>query len=196
MSGKSRGIDTYATRHCPVVIFRENEKVAEYSSISECAKDIGITPSKVKHLLYYQELYKGLDFDIPGTSIYEAKLERVARKRGMKTIVRIIRRDRPKKAIRRFERFYIGGKMQIRPLDTNVLLEKDEERKTSSGIILLENKDYSGLTIGIVKAVGERVETIKTGQKVLYQDSDTTPVTVDGKTLHIVDICNLFAIVE
>jgi len=48
MAGKSRGIDTYATRHCPVVIYRNEKKVAEYPSISECAKKMGMTPAKVK----------------------------------------------------------------------------------------------------------------------------------------------------
>jgi len=195
MSGKSRGIDTYATRHCPVVIFKGDKKVAEYDSISECAKRMGMTPAKVKHYLYYPELYKGLDFDIPVSSVYEAKKESVVRKRGMKNIIRIVRRDRPKKAIRRFERFYIGGKMQIKPLDMNVLLEKEEEEKTSSGLILIKSDNYSGLSIGVIKAVGENVEAVEVGQKVLYQEADTTPVTVDGNTLYIVEQGNLFGIV-
>ena len=195
MPGKSRGIDTYATRHCPVVIYRDNELVAAYKSISECARALEITPAKVKHYLCYAELYNGLDLDIPADSIYIAKQETVMRKKGFKTIVRIVRQDRPKKPVRRFERLYIGGNMQIRPLDTNVLLEKEEEKKTNSGIILIKNETNPGLLIGEIKAVGENVESVKVGQRVLYQDADTTPITVDGKTLYIVDDCNLFAVV-
>lgn len=195
MAGKSRGIDTYATRHCPVVIYRNEKKVAEYPSISECAKKMGMTPAKVKHFLHYPELYNELDFDIPVTSIYETKIETVVRKRGLKKIVRIVRGDRPKKPVRRFERVYIGGNMKIRPLDTNILIEKEEEKKTKSGLILIENDNYSGLSIGTIKAIGENVESVKVGDKVLYQDADTTPVTMDGKTLYIVEQGNLFGVI-
>lgn len=195
MSGRSRGIDTYATRHCPVVIFQDDKQVATYKSISDCARALKITPAKVKHYLCYDELYNGMELDIPAESIYLAKSETVMRKKGFKKIVRIIRSDRPKKTIRKFERLYIGGIMQIRPLDTNILIEKEEEEKTSSGIILVKKEDNPGLVIGKIKAVGDKVETVKVEDRVLYQDSDTTPVTVDGKTLYIVDECNIFAIV-
>ena len=85
--------------------------------------------------------------------------------------------------------------MKIRPLDTNILLEKEEEKKTKSGLILIENDNYSGLSIGTIKAIGENVESVKVGDKVLYQDADTTPVTMDGKTLYIVEQGNLFGII-
>lgn len=85
--------------------------------------------------------------------------------------------------------------MQIKPLDMNVLLEKEEEEKTSSGLILIKSDNYSGLSIGVIKAVGENVEAVEVGQKVLYQEADTTPVTVDRNTLYIVDQGNLFGIV-
>lgn len=195
MAGKSRSIDTYATRHCPVVIFKNDEQVAKYQSISKCARALGITCARVKHYLCYPELYKGMDLDIPAESIYIARPETVMRKKGFKTIVRIVRQDRPKKPVRKFERLYIGGNMQIRPLDTNVLLQKEEEEKTSSGIILVKNEANPGLLIGEIKAIGENVDTVKPGQRVLYQDADTTPVTMDGKTMYIVDQSNLFAIV-
>lgn len=196
MSEKSRGIDTWATRHCPVVIFNGNNIVSEYASISDCAKDLHITPAKVKHYLHYSELFKGLEFDIPASSIYETKLETVVRKRGMKNVVRIVRRDKQKRPVRRFERIYKEGKMIIRPLEDNVLLAKCAEKKTASGLILIENEDYSGLTIGEIRAIGENVDKVKVGDKVLYQDADTTQVTVDGENLFIVAQGNLFATLE
>jgi len=58
--------------------------------------------------------------------------------------------------------------MNIRPLGNNVVIKQEKvEEKSKMGIILTTNKEDQTLT-GVVEAVGNSVEEIKIGDKVVF----------------------------
>ena len=196
----SRALDSYATRHCPVDCYDAGtgELIERYRSIPEASRATGHTVSTMKRLLHFRETDKdGLEYDIPLDSVYETVLQKEYRRRsGWKNVVRIRRSGQ---TYMRFTRtFGKDGRMEIRPINDNVLVERTSEKQTSSGLILIDGENENGCSFCIVKATGPDVDSngkICTGQKVLYKDADAQPVTFEGKDLLLICQTDILAVI-
>lgn len=73
----------------------------------------------------------------------------------------------------------------IKPIKNRVLVLRDEhEEKTEGGIIIPGKKEVPTGT-GIVVAIGNEVDVVEVGQKVLFRKTDGHDLKVDGKE-HVV----------
>ncbi len=183
-------IDRYATRHCPVLVYSPDGNVEEYVSISECARARGLSVQQVKHYLHHDCADSaGNEYDIPVTAPWCTAAQISQTPAGVVERIRLIR------TTPEYDWRFEEGKMKIIPKQDYVLLERQEESKTKSGLYIPESQDAK-LLIGLVKEVAENVESIMPGQKVLYPASDATSVKVDSKTLYLVPAGSIYAVME
>ena len=84
----------------------------------------------------------------------------------------------------------------LKPLNDYVVLSfEKEEEKTKSGIIL-STEEKNNQSFGLVVAVGPKVETLKSNDKVIYQTYSGTKTKVDGKEYLLIKQENILAIYE
>ena len=94
--------------------------------------------------------------------------------------------------------------MALRPLEDKILVKRDkvQEEKSSSGLIIANNKEVSNE--GIVIAVGPGITLqdgskitpdVKPGDKVVFAQYGGTEITHDGEEFLIITIRDLLAVI-
>lgn len=86
--------------------------------------------------------------------------------------------------------------MNFQPLGTRVLVERHEEAtKTASGIIIPDNAKEKP-SQGTVVAVSKEVETVATGDVVVFGKYAGNELTLDGKTYLVIETDDLLGIIK
>ncbi|KEA45570.1 co-chaperone GroES [Campylobacter mucosalis] len=86
--------------------------------------------------------------------------------------------------------------MNFQPLGKRVLVERVEETKTTaSGIIIPDNAKEKPLS-GKVLAVSSEVENVKVGESVVFGKYAGTEITLDGKTLLVLNIDDVLGVIK
>lgn len=86
--------------------------------------------------------------------------------------------------------------MNFQPLGKRVLVERVEETKTTaSGIIIPDNAKEKPLS-GEVKAIGNEVEGIKVGDKVVFAKYGGTEITLDNKSYLVLNIDDVLGVIK
>lgn len=86
--------------------------------------------------------------------------------------------------------------MNFQPLGKRVLVERVEETKTTaSGIIIPDNAKEKPLS-GEVKAVGNEVENVKVGDKVVFAKYGGTEVSFEGKNYLVLNIDDVLGVIK
>lgn len=86
--------------------------------------------------------------------------------------------------------------MNFQPLGKRILVERVEETKTTaSGIIIPDNAKEKPLS-GKVLAVSSEVENVKVGESVVFGKYAGTEVTLEGKTLLVLNLDDVLGIVK
>ena len=84
----------------------------------------------------------------------------------------------------------------LRPLGKRVIIRKLEaEEKTASGIVLPSQAKEKPQMAEIV-AVGNEVEEVKVGDKVVFKKYVGTEIKVENEELTICEIADILAVVE
>lgn len=84
--------------------------------------------------------------------------------------------------------------MKLKPLGTRVLINiKREETKTASGIILSVESKGEKTSFAEVKAVGNEVESVKVGDKIMFDKFAVLPLSEDES---IVDESDIIGVME
>lgn len=87
--------------------------------------------------------------------------------------------------------------MKFTPLDKRVLLErKEEETKTTSGIIIPDNAKEKPL-VGEVKAISKKIEKdcgLKVGDSVVFDKYKGSEIKIDNKEYIVIDVEDLLGI--
>lgn len=89
--------------------------------------------------------------------------------------------------------------MKFRPLDKRVVLERvEEEKKTSSGIIIPDNAKEKPL-VGVVKAISKKIEKdcdFKVGDSVIFDKYKGSEIKVDGKEYIVLEVEDLLGVLN
>ncbi len=86
--------------------------------------------------------------------------------------------------------------MNVQPLGMRVLVRPiEQEAKTASGLILPDSAKEKP-QIGEVVAVGDEVEMVKVGQKILFPKYTGTEIKLDGVDHIIMEDGDLLAVVD
>lgn len=87
---------------------------------------------------------------------------------------------------------------KIKPLGIQILVEPDPtQEKTDSGIIIPEQaKEKEKPNRGTVMAVGEKIENIKPGDRILFGKFAGTEVVTEEKKMLIMKYQDVFAILS
>ena len=86
--------------------------------------------------------------------------------------------------------------MAFKPLGKRVLVERvEEEKKTSSGIIIPDNATEKP-SIGIVVEVSSQVDEVKKGDKVLFGKYKGSEVKLDNKDYVVLDDEDILGILK
>jgi chaperonin GroES len=95
--------------------------------------------------------------------------------------------------LERFEHARGGGPGAIEPLDLFVLIEPvEDETETNAGLIIPASADSACLS-GVVVAVGDEVQGVSPGDKVLYPRSSGYELALGGEQKRLVDRRELIA---
>jgi len=95
--------------------------------------------------------------------------------------------------------------MKIRPLHDRVIVEREEEERTSPGGIVIPDSATEKPIQGKIKAVGKgkileggdvRPLDVKVGDKVLFGKYSGTEVKIDGEDLLVMREEDIMAVVE
>jgi len=98
----------------------------------------------------------------------------------------------------------MSNKVNIRPLNDRVIIERIEERTTASGIVIPETAGDKPQR-GVVRATGpgKRLENgtileigLKIGDEVLFGKYAGTEVKVDGKELLVMNESDIIGVIE
>jgi chaperonin GroES len=77
--------------------------------------------------------------------------------------------------------------MKIQPLFDKVLIQPEKaEEKTASGIFIPDTAKQDKPQFGKVIAIGEKVKTLKTGQKVVFAKYGPVELIIEGQEYLIV----------
>ena len=86
--------------------------------------------------------------------------------------------------------------MNVQPLGMRVLVRPiEQEAKTASGLILPDSAKEKP-QIGEVVAIGDEVEMVKVGQKILFPKYTGTEIKLDGVDHIIMEDGDLLAVVD
>lgn len=86
--------------------------------------------------------------------------------------------------------------MTIKPLGKRVVIKRVEaEEKTKSGIVLPGQAQEKPQFAEVV-AVSDEVETVKTGDKVIFKKYSGSEIKMDGVEVIIMDVEDLLGIIE
>lgn len=70
---------------------------------------------------------------------------------------------------------------KIQPLGERLVAKREEkEQKTASGLYIPENAQEQPKT-AVVEVVGDKVKTVKKGDRILFKEFSTTEVKIDGE---------------
>ncbi len=85
--------------------------------------------------------------------------------------------------------------MNFKPLGERVLVERTEvENKTASGIIIPDNAKEKPQTAKVI-AVGSKVEDIKVGDVVVFEQYRGSEIKLEGKDYLILNLENIMGII-
>lgn len=85
---------------------------------------------------------------------------------------------------------------KIQPLGDRVVAKREEkEQKTASGLYIPENAQEQPKT-AVVEVVGDKVKTVKKGDRILFKEFSTTEVKLDGDEYLIVKEEDILATVK
>lgn len=85
----------------------------------------------------------------------------------------------------------------LRPVNTNIIIEKVEEENKSKGGLILSDTSKDKMNIGIVVGVGNKVECgLKIGDKVYTQKFVGTEIEYEEKKYTIITESEILAVVE
>jgi chaperonin GroES len=82
----------------------------------------------------------------------------------------------------------------IKVLGKRVLIEELTEDIKSEGGIILGTTEKSPQRVGTVISVGDSVEEISLGDKVMFDSSKSFPIDLDGKTFLIMEEVNVIGV--
>jgi len=86
--------------------------------------------------------------------------------------------------------------MNFKPLGERVLVERTEvENKTASGIIIPDNAKEKPQTAKVV-AVGDKVEDVRVGDTIMFEQYRGTELKLDGEEYLILNIENVIGILD
>lgn len=86
--------------------------------------------------------------------------------------------------------------MTIKPLGKRVVIKRVEaEEKTKSGIVLPGQAQEKPQFAEVV-AVSDEVETVKTGDRVIFKKYSGSEIKMDGQEVIIMDVEDLLGIIE
>ena len=84
--------------------------------------------------------------------------------------------------------------MNFKPLGERVLVERTEvENKTASGIIIPDNAKEKPQTAKVV-AVGSKVEDIKVGEVVVFEQYRGTEIKLEAKDYLVLNVENIIGV--
>ncbi|PRM90443.1 co-chaperone GroES [Aliarcobacter cryaerophilus] len=84
--------------------------------------------------------------------------------------------------------------MNFKPLGERVLVERTEvENKTASGIIIPDNAKEKPQTAKVV-AVGNKVEDIKVGEVVVFEQFRGTEIKLEGNDYLVLNVENIIGV--
>jgi len=88
--------------------------------------------------------------------------------------------------------------MNFQPLGERVLVKiKEPETTTASGIIIPDNASKEKPNEAEVVAIGEKIENIEVGNKVLFAKyARTSDVTIDGSDYLVVELNDLLGVIK
>lgn len=90
--------------------------------------------------------------------------------------------------------------MQFKPLGKRVLIERlEEEKKTSSGIIIPDNakeKPLMGVVVAIGGGVSEECKCIKTGDTIVFGKYKGSEIKLDSKEYIVLDFEDILGILS
>ena len=71
--------------------------------------------------------------------------------------------------------------MRFRPLGPRVVVKRNEDKTTKTGIIIATDASKDKPLEGTVVSIGDEVENIKVGETVLYGKYSGNDITIDGE---------------
>ncbi|AXH14155.1 co-chaperone GroES [Malaciobacter mytili] len=84
--------------------------------------------------------------------------------------------------------------MNFKPLGERVLVKRTEvENKTASGIYIPDNAKEKPHT-AVVKAVGSKVEDVKVGDTVVFEQYRGTEFTLEGEEYLVLNLENIIGV--
>lgn len=84
--------------------------------------------------------------------------------------------------------------MNFKPLGERVLVERTEvENKTASGIIIPDNAKEKPQSAKVI-AIGNKVEDVKVGDTIVFEQYRGTEIKLEGKEYLILNIENVIGI--
>ena len=91
----------------------------------------------------------------------------------------------------------LGNKMNFLPLGKRVLIEREEELKTTaSGIIIPDNASKEKPSEGKVIAISKEVEGISEGDRVVFAKYSGSEITLDNKKYLVLNTDDILGIIK
>jgi chaperonin GroES len=86
--------------------------------------------------------------------------------------------------------------MNFQPLGKRVLVQRLEEATTTASGIIIPDNAKEKPSSGTVVAISKEVETVSTGDKVVFGKYAGNELTIDGKSYLIIETDDLFGIIK
>lgn len=87
--------------------------------------------------------------------------------------------------------------MNFQPLGKRVLVEREEETKTTaSGIIIPDNASKEKPSSGKVIAVGKEVEDVKNGDTIVFAKYSGSEVSLDDKKYLVLNVEDVLGVIK
>ncbi|HJE03364.1 10 kDa chaperonin [Aliarcobacter thereius] len=84
--------------------------------------------------------------------------------------------------------------MNFKPLGERVLVERTEiENKTASGIIIPDNAKEKPASAKVL-AIGNKVEDIKVGDTIIFEQYRGTEIKIDGNDYLVLNVENILGV--
>jgi chaperonin GroES len=81
----------------------------------------------------------------------------------------------------------------LKPREDYVALTIEKEEKSTASGIILTSLDKEKQSIGKVYAIGDKVESLKLGDRVIYQNYAGTKVELNDETFILIEAKNILA---
>ena len=86
--------------------------------------------------------------------------------------------------------------MELVPLGSRVLVQRDKAQETYKGLIILPQKGIHKPLLGTVRAVGPKVLTVKPGDRVLFGRFSTQEIKDDAEGRELINERDIMAVVS